>query len=299
MDRLIRCITKSGGLMASAADTTYLTATAQQIHGLHAVGTAALGRLLAAASLMGAEMKEEGSTIQLKVDGGGPLGAVVAIADNHGDCRGMVAHPEVELPLKPNGKLDVGGAVGRDGLLGVMRDRGSGTPYTGQVRLVSGEIAEDIASYFAISEQIPTVCALGVLVGKEDPSQLLSGGLLIQVMPGASEEEVDRLAENVKRLPQVTTMLAQGMTIEEMVAKALEGLPFTQLASMPIAYTCTCSRERVERAFSSLSPDEIRSLADENGYAEARCQYCGRTYRFSKEELETLAVRVEKRRQKN
>ena len=295
MDRLIRCITKSGSLMACAADTTYLVATAQQIHGLHAVGTAAFGRLLTGASMMGSLLKGECATVQLKVDGGGPLGPMIALADSHGNCRGTVRNPAVNLPLKPNGKLDVGAAVGSDGLLGVMRDDGEGHTYTGQVKLLSGEIAEDIASYFAVSEQVPAVCALGVLVGKEDPNQLLAGGLLIQVMPGATQTEIDRLERNAQTLSPVTHMLAQGMSIEDMCACALEGLPFEELASSRIAYTCDCSRARVERAFSSLRPDEIRSLADETGFAEAKCQYCGRTYRFSKEELDSIARQVEAR----
>lgn len=292
MDRLIRCITKSGGIMACAADTTYLVATAQQIHGMHAVGTAALGRLLTGASMMGALLKTDRATLQLKVNGGGPLGVLTAIADHRGNCRGTVSHPEVEVPLKQNGKLDVGAAVGRNGLLGVMREDGEGHPYTGQVRLMSGEIAEDLASYFAVSEQIPTVCALGVLVGKEDRTQLLAGGLLVQVMPGATEQEIDQLEQNARILPQVTTMLAQGLSIEDMCSRVLAGLPFEQLSSSPIAYTCTCSRVRVERALLSLKPQEILSLAQEDGFAEARCQYCGHVYRFSKAELQQIADKL-------
>lgn len=295
MDRLIRCITSNGAIMASAVDSTVLVATAQQVHNTSPVATAALGRLLTGASIMGAMLKKEDASLTLKINGGGPLGSVVAIADSYGNCRGWVEHPEVDLPLKPNGKLDVGAAVGQDGLLGVLRDFGSGQPYIGQVEIVSGEIAEDITNYYATSEQIPTVCALGVLVDKADHKLLLAGGMLVQVLPGATDADITQLEQNVAVLEPVTTMLAKGMTIEDMCRTVLQGFEMEILDESPVAYACNCSKERVENALATLRPEEIRTLALEDGFMEAKCQYCNRAYRFSQEELDKLADSVTKK----
>lgn len=244
---------------------------------------------------MGAMLKKDDASVTLKINGGGPLGSVIAIADSHGNCRGWVEHPEVNLPLKENGKLDVGTAVGRDGLLGVLRDLGSGQPYIGQVEIVSGEIAEDITSYYATSEQIPTVCALGVLVDKTDHMLMLAGGMLVQVLPGATDADITRLERNVSVLEPVTTMLAKGMTIEDMCKTVLQGFEMEILDESPVAYACNCSKERVTNALITLKPEEIRTLADQDGFMEAKCQYCNRAYRFSQEELEELADNVEKK----
>lgn len=295
MDRIIRCITTDGSIMASAVDTTDIVYTAQQIHHTSAVTTAALGRLLTASSLMGNLLKIQGATVTLKIKGDGPAGAVVAISDNNGNCRGYIAHPEIELPNKANGKLDVSAAIGGNGLLSVMRDVGEGEPYIGQVELVSGEIGEDISQYFAVSEQIPTVCALGVLVDKESHQALLSGGMLIQVLPGAEDAAIARLEKNAAVLEPVTTMLAKGMSIEEMCRQALDGFEMNILEEEPVKYICTCSAERVSRALSTLKPEDIRTLADEeSGKMEAKCQYCGKTYEFSREQLEQLAQEIER-----
>lgn len=289
MDRMIRCITSDGSLMAAAVDTTNIVAIAQELHHTSAVSTAALGRMLSAASIMGAMLKQENASVTMKINGGGPLGSVVAIADSRGNVRGYVEHPEVELPLKPNGKLDVGGGVGRDGLLMVIRDFGEGEPYVGQVRIATGEIAEDITAYYAVSEQIPTVCALGVLVDKEEHQAMLSGGLLIQVLPGAAPESIDRLEENIRALEPMTTMLAKGMSMEEICQKALAGFEVEILDEFQVKYVCTCSRDKVVQALSTMRREDIVSLADETGYAEASCQYCAKKYRFSVEELEEIA----------
>lgn len=285
MDRITRYITKTGGIMACAIDSTYMVATAQEIHQTSPVATAALGRLMTAASMMGSMLKKNGASVTLKVNGGGPLGSVVAIADSNGNCKGFVEHPEVTLPLKPNGKLDVGGAVGRNGLLGVLRDSGEGRPYSGQVALQSGEIAEDITHYYAVSEQIPTVCALGVLVGKDANQGILAGGLLVQVLPGAAPEEIDLLEKNAAGFPPVTKLLAQGMTIDEICLRILMGLEAEALDCFTVHYACNCSRERVKRAFSTLKEEELLSLPDETGLVEAKCQYCGKNYQFNREDL--------------
>lgn len=290
MDRMIRCISSDGSVMAAAVDSTDTVCTAQSIHKTSAVASAALGRLLTASSLMGAMLKKEGASVTLKVKGGGPLGLLVAISDSRGNCRGFVEHPETELPLKPDGKLDVGRAVGSSGLLCVIRDFGEGEPYTGQVRLVSGEIGEDVTAYFAESEQIPTACALGVLVDKRDHLVMLSGGLLIQVLPGASEDAVSRLEKNVAALEPVTTMLAKGLSIEDMCRRALDGSDMEILDEFRVGYACPCSKERVERALATLKPEEIRGLADpKTGKMEAKCHYCGRVYEFTEQELKALA----------
>lgn len=294
MDRILRCITSDGSIMAAAIDSTDLVYKTQQIHNTSAVATAALGRLLTGASVMGSMLKKENATITLKINGGGPLGTIVAIADSHGNCRGYVDHPDVNLPLKSNGKLDVGGAVGKNGLLGVMRDFGEGSPYIGQIEVVSGEIAEDITNYYATSEQIPTVCALGVLVDKKGHEVLLAGGLLIQVLPGADDSAIAKLEKNVADLEPITTMLAKGMSMEQICEKALTGFQMEILDEFKINYVCNCSKERVERAISTLKPEDILSLADENGVMEANCQYCNRSYQLTKQELQELADSVSK-----
>lgn len=295
MDKIIRCITSDGCVMASAIDASDLVFTAQKIHHTSPVATAALGRLLAASSLMGAQLKQKAASITLRIKGGGPLGSVIAVADSAGNCRGYVENGSVELPLNARGKLDVAGAVGKDGILNVMRDYGAGEPYVGQIPIVSGEIAEDITEYYARSEQIPTVCALGVLVDKEERQVLLAGGLLIQLLPAAGEEAIQKLERAVQRLEPMTTLLAKGFSVEQIVRSVLSEFEVEVLDENPVAYACNCSRQKVENAVCMLSPEEIRTLAGEEGFAEVKCHFCDKTYRLSQNELEGLA----KRRQEN
>jgi molecular chaperone Hsp33 len=278
--------------MAAAIDSTYMVATAQQIHQTSRVATAAFGRLLTAASIMGTMLKKSDATLTLKVNGGGPFGMLIAISDGRGNCRGYMEHPEVKLPLKTNGKLDVGTGVGKNGLLGVIRDFGEGAPYMGQVEIQTGEIAEDITHYYATSEQIPTVCALGVLVDKEEISHILAGGMLIQVLPGAFESDIAQLEKNVNEMEPVTTMLAKGMSIEDMCKTALKGFEMEILDEYSVGYACNCSKERVEKAIATLKPEDILSLADEKGFMEAKCPYCNRVYQLSKKELEEIAISI-------
>lgn len=298
-DRIIRTITSDGSLMASAIDSSTIVATAQQLHGLTKTSCAALGRLLTGASLMGAMLKSDSAALTVKVNGGGPLGNLVAISDSCGNVRGYVDSPEVELPLKPNGKIDVGGAVGTNGRLAVMRDFGEKDPYIGQVELVSGEIAEDLTQYYAQSEQIPTVCALGVLVNRDTGKAMLSGGLLIQVLPGAESAAVSRLEENIGKLDSVTTMLAKGIGLEDMCKMALEGFSVEILDEFQVHYACRCSKERFASALLTLGAEEILSLPlNEEGNAEAVCQYCNRKYYFSEDELQKLAEKAGENRKK-
>ncbi len=296
-DKIIRCITTDGSIMAAAIDSGNIVHTAQCVHHTSPVATAALGRLLTAASIMGAMLKKKEATVSLKINGGGPLGSVCALADSTGNCRGFVEHPALELPLRPDGKLDVGGAVGTDGFVTVMRDFGDGTPYTGSTEIATGEIGEDITAYYAYSEQIPTACAPGVLLDKEDHQVLLAGGLLIQALPAATDDDLDKLERNIAKLDSVTTMLAKGMDILSICKLALEGFEVEVLDEFEVAYTCSCSKERLVRALCTLPPEEIVTLADEKtGCMEASCQYCNKKYRFSQAELEAIAQRLREKR---
>lgn len=288
MDKIIRCISEDGSITVTAADTSDIVFTAQKIHVTSPAATAALGRLLTASSLMGAQMKSKDASVTLRVNGDGPLGAVIAVGDSSGNCRGYVMNPGCETAYYDNGKINVSAAVGKSGILNVMKDFGSGDPYIGQVELVSGEIAEDITSYYAASEQLPTVCALGVLLNKDNHEAMLSGGFLIQLLPTATDESITMLEKSISKLEPVTTMLAKGMSIEDICRKALDGFKLDILDESPINYVCSCSREKVENSIRTLKDDEIRSLADELGYAEAVCHFCNKKHRFSKLQLEKI-----------
>ena len=296
MDKIIRATAADGSIKMAVINARDIVQRAHEIHGSSPTASAALGRSLCAASLMGDMMKEEEASLTLRINGGGPLGNLVAISDSHGNVRGCVDNPNVDVPLKPNGKLDVSAAVGADGRLGVIRSYGTGEPYMGQVELVSGEIAEDITNYYAVSEQIPTVCALGVLVDPNTNGVLLAGGLLIQVLPGALPQDIEKLEANIATLEPVTTMLAKGMTVEQMVDTALTGFEVEKLEEIPVHYACTCSREKYYNALATLEPDEIDTLPAVDGKVEAVCPYCCRKYYFTKEELHELAESVREKR---
>lgn len=274
--------------MASAIDASDIVFTAKKLHNLSRSATAALGRLLCATSMMGNMLKQKNAFINLRVLGDGEMGAVVAVGDSRGNVRGYVENPDCPTEHYNSGKINVAKAVGKNGTLSVMRDYGTGDPYIGQVELCSGEIAEDITNYFATSEQIPTVCALGVLINKEDGEVLLAGGLLIQLLPGAYDEAIDRLEENVKNLEPVTTMLAKGMSILDICKTALQGFEVEVLDENPVNYVCSCSREKLERYFMTMSDEEIRTLPDESGKTEAVCQFCNKRYAFTRDDLERL-----------
>ena len=275
--------------MACAADTTDIVYTGAKLHMTSPAATAALGRLLTAAAIMGAQLKQDDASITLRIKGDeSETGAVIAVSDSKGNVKGYLQEPDCPTEYYSNGKINVSKAVGRTGILNVMKDFGAGEPYVGQVPLVSGEIAEDITSYYATSEQIPTACALGVLLDKEDHQVLLAGGLLVQLLPGADDETVDKLEKNITELEPMTTMLAKGMSIEDICRTALKGFDMEVLDETSVRYACSCSREKIIDAFSTLSDDEIRSLADEKGYAEAICHFCKKKHRFSKLQLEQI-----------
>lgn len=289
IDRIIRCITHDGSIMISAVDTTESVAITQECHSMSATASAVLGRTLTAASIMGSMLKSDQASITLKIAGNGPIGGVVAISDSHGNIRGYVEKPQLELPIRSDGKLDVGGAVGKEGRMGVIRDFGTGEPYVGQIELVSGEIAEDITNYYAVSEQIPTVCALGVLTDKESRKVLLAGGLFIQVLPGAYDSDIARLESDLTTLEPMTTMLAKGLTLEQICEKAIPSFQVDKLDETPIHYACTCSKDKYSRALITLGPEELLSLPAKDGFVEAVCPYCSKTYHFNGAEIQHLA----------
>lgn len=297
MDKIIRCITSDGSIMASAISSTNIVATAQQVHRLSPVATAALGRLLTGASLMGAQLKQRRAALTVRIKGDGPLGVMVASATSDGNVRGFVGNPNCETEYYENGHINVGKAVGSNGTLYVVRDYGTGEPYTGVIELVSGEIAEDITSYYANSEQIPTVCALGVLLDKQDGALLLAGGMLIQLLPGATQDICDKLEANIKKLESVTTMMAKGMAPLDMCRAALRGFELEVLDEMPVHYYCTCSRQRVEQSFASIPDDQLRGMINSTGNVEAVCHYCNKKYLFTAKEIEDF-IKERKERSK-
>lgn len=286
-DKLIRAISKDGLMKAAAVSTRGLTERARQIHRTLPVATAALGRTLAAASMMGNALKEDGASVTLQIKGGGPLGTLLAVSDNQGNVRGTVENPAVELPLREDGKLDVGAAVGNQGTLTVIRDLHMKEPYVGSIGLLWGEIAEDVALYFVESEQIPAACGLGVLVDR-DQSVLAAGGFLIQLLPGAPDEMVSRIEASLMAAGPVTSLLAANPDPEDLLRRALDGFELDILERSPIEYRCDCSRERMERALISLGPDELRALIDEQGQAELTCRFCDNVQVFAREQLEAL-----------
>ena len=293
MGELVRAISENGGIIALAIDSTDIVSQMERTHRTSAVVTAALGRLLTAASLMGSMLKAEDDSITLRVNGGGPAGSLIAVTDYMGNVRGYVSQPIVELPLNKFGKLDVSGAVGREGTLSVVKDIGLKDPYVGQIPLVSGEIAEDITAYYATSEQTPTACGLGVLVDT-DLTVISAGGYLLQLLPGVTEEEITQIEKNIQGMPPVSSMLRDKMTPEDICNRALEGFNPQILDKTNCKYKCDCSRERVEKALLSLGKEEIKAMIDENKTQSVNCHFCNKVYRFNTNELKELLKKAEK-----
>ncbi len=287
MGKIVRTISRDGGVFCCAIDSTSAVSKMEQIHKTSATVTAAEGRLLTAASIMGTLLKSSKDSITLRTEGKGPVGTLIAVSDGSGNVKGYMTNPVVELPLNKLGKLDVAGAVGTDGCLYVIRDMGMKEPYIGQVPLISGEIAEDITNYYATSEQIPTVCGLGVLVNP-DLSVRAAGGFLVQLLPGATDEMIDKLEENINRLPPVSKMIETGMTPEQIAMEVLAGFEPEVLDSYHMDYVCDCTRERVERAIISLGKEEIQSMIDEEEQIEVGCQFCEKKYTFTRKDLKEL-----------
>ncbi len=283
MSTIKRAISADGSVVASAIDATDLVSVIESYHKPSAVVTAALGRLSIAASLMGYGLKNEDDALTLRIDGDGPIGYMVAVADSHGNVKCYADEYIVEIPLNDQGKLDVGGAVG-SGTFSVIKDMGLKEPYVGTIPLVSGEIAEDIANYYATSEQIPTVLSLGVLVAP-DLSVKHAGGFLIQLLPFADEACIPVLEENLANMPHFTKMLEDGMTAEDIVLRCLEGLEPNLLDEAEVAYRCDCSRERTTKILLSIGKEELERLAEEQDEIEVCCHFCDKKYTFTADEI--------------
>lgn len=287
MDHIVRAIAADGMIKATAISAKDMVERARQIHTTLPLATAALGRALMGASIMGDMMKTEAGSVTLQIKGGGPLGTITVVADSEGNARGYLQNGEVELMEKEPGKLDVGAGVGCDGTLTVIRDLHMKEPYVGSVQLVSGEIADDISAYYAESEQVPTACALGVLVDT-DQSVITAGGYLIQLLPGADEDLISRLEGNIMKVGHATGVLKDGKSAADLLEAVLEGFDPQMLEEHPVEYRCYCSRERVTRALISMGRDEIEDIIQEQGEAHLTCQFCDCVYDYTKEDLETL-----------
>ncbi len=292
MGKLVRSISTDGTVIMMASDTTDIVETAARIHGTSKVCSAALGRLLTGCSFMGQMMKEEKGTVTLRINGGGPCGSVICVSDYLGNVKGYVMNPDVDLPLKENGKLDVGGAVGTDGYLSVMKDFGTGDPYTGQIPIATGEIAEDITSYYAISEQIPTVCALGVLVNP-DNSIAVAGGFIIQLLPAAGDDTIETVERCLNGLKPVTSMLASGMKPEDICVNVLNEFEMEILDEFDISFKCDCSRSKVEKALISAGVKELEDMAKDE-VTSVSCQFCRERYDFTSADISRILIKASK-----
>jgi molecular chaperone Hsp33 len=283
MDELIRAISADGFVSLAAVSARGIAERARVIHSASPVVTAALGRTLAAAAMLGSAMKSDGASVTVRINGGGPAGSILAVSDSAGNVRGYARNPQTELPLKANGKLDVGGAVGKNGMLTVIRDFGEGDPYVGSAELVSGELAEDFTAYFSVSEQTPSACALGVLVDR-DRSVLAAGGYIVSLLPGAPPELAETLEKNVAEAGAVTPILASGGA-DGLVLRVMAGLEPRILERSPIEYRCYCNREKVLSVLASLDENERRDMREKGERVEVTCQFCDQVYQFDPMEL--------------
>lgn len=290
-DQIIRVLARDAQLKASVITARDMVERARQIHRTLPTATAALGRALMGCALMGNQLKEEDGSVTLQIKGGGPLGRITVVADSAGNARGYLQDPAVDLPRKSPAKLDVGSAVGSGGTLTVIKDLRLKEPYVGTISLVSGEIAEDLAAYFAESEQIPTACALGVLVNT-DQSVLCAGGYLIQLLPGAEEDVIAGVEAGVRRVGAVTDALHSGMDAETLIRQVLSEFDLEVVGREEICYRCYCSRDRVTRALVSLGKEELHDLIEKQGEAELTCQFCDKVYHYTQAELEKLLAQM-------
>lgn len=290
-DYLVRGMSMDGFVKVVAIRSTEIVRRAAQIHGTTPNATAALGRALTAASMMGNMQKVEDGSMTLQIRGGGPIGTITCVSDPEGNVRGCVTEAQVPLVEKFPGKLDVGATVGTDGALTVIRDLQMKEPYIGSIPLVSGEIGDDVTAYFAQSEQIPTACALGVLVDR-DCSVKVAGGYLLQLLPGAPEETIDALERGIKRAGAVTAMLEAGMTPEDILGQVCGELGVVFMETTEVAYKCYCSRERVTAALISLGREELGEIRDEGKSFPVECQFCDTVYSFMPEDVAELLKKI-------
>jgi len=282
-DKIVSAISSDGFVSISLIDSKLLVERARNIHKATPVVTAALGRTLSAASIIGKDLKSPDASLTVRISGGGPIGSIIVVSDYCGNVRGYVQNPSVDLPKKANGKLDVGGAVGNDGMLSVIKDFGEKEPYSGAVELVSGEIAEDFAAYFAVSEQIPTACAFGVLVDR-DRSVLAAGGYIIRLLPGAGDSVINSVERNVSATGAVTDVLRDG-GFEALLESVMSGFSPRILERSVVEYRCTCSRERFLSAVLSLDHNELEDMRVKGEPIETLCQFCEAAYVFNVNEL--------------
>ena len=293
MDRIIRAITTDAAIQMTAIETTQMVERARNIHRTLPLATAALGRTLTITSVLGGQLKVDDGSVTVQVRGDGPLGTIVCVADSDGNARGYLQNPAVDLPLRPDGKLAVGMGVGQGHLM-VIKDIGLKDPVTGTVELVNGEIAEDVTRYFAESEQIPSACALGVLVN-QDQSVRQAGGYLVQLLPGAADADIDRLEQNIAKAGSMTGMLDSGMSLEDIVRAVLDGFAVQFLEEAPVCYRCACNEAKVTRALISLGEQELLQMAGEDKPTEITCQFCDKVYTFSPAHLRDLAANARKK----
>ena len=286
MDRIIRATAAEGFIKMAVIEAADTVEEARRIHACSPTASAALGRTLCAASLLGNAMKEDNASLTIRIAGDGPINGIVAISDSDGYVRGYVGNPEVDPPLRDDGKLNVGAAVGHNGLLTVSRDIGLVEPYIGSVELVSGEIAEDVTSYLLSSDQVPSACGLGVLVDT-DTSVRAAGGFIVQLMPGADESLIDKLEENIFLMDQLTVILDQDGA-EEVFHQVLKGIDYHIVSYEEIGYRCNCSRQKVQDALICLDDDDIAQILREGRNVDASCQFCDKTYSFSPDEIAAL-----------
>ncbi|MDM5196852.1 Hsp33 family molecular chaperone HslO [Fictibacillus enclensis] len=286
-DYLIKALAFDGQIRAYAMRGTEMVGEAQRRHQTWPTASAALGRTMMASTMMASMLKSDKHKITVKIEGGGPIGAIIVDAHPNGQSRGYVTNPQVHFDLNQHGKLDVARAVGKDGFLSVVKDLGLRDNFTGQVPLVSGEIGDDFTYYFVASEQVPSSVGVGVLVNP-DNSILAAGGFVIQVMPNASDTIIDLLEERISAIPPISKLVEKGLTPEEILFELLGEENVKLLEKMPVSFQCTCSRDRIANALISLGKEEIRAMIEEDGQAEAHCQFCNETYLFSAEDLEEL-----------
>ena len=286
-DKIISFLAFDGKVNIKCISSTNLVEEARKIHDLSPVTTAALGRLLTMGSLMGSNLKEDNDKINLQIKSNGPIDTMIVVSDKNGDVRGYIKNPSIDLPLKSNGKLDVGTAVGKDGMLYIIRDIGLKEPYVGLTPLVSGEIAEDFTEYFAKSEQVPTAIALGVLVDKNGVKS--AGGYIVQLMPDATEEDISILEKNLSQIPPISKMLENNMTLEDIAGMITgDGMLFMVGEDLLPKYKCDCQKSRIENGLISLGKKELDDIINTDGKAEVECKFCKKKYTFSKEDLEKL-----------
>ena len=286
MDRILRATAADGFIKMSAVSAKETVQRAKDIHNSTPTTAAALGRTLCAASMLGNLLKEDNGSLTIRINGGGPIGSVIAVSDSKGYVRGYVTNPAVDLPLRSDGKIDVGGAVGRDGMLTVSRDIGLTQPYVGSTELVSGEIAEDLTAYLLESEQVPSACGLGVLIDT-DLSVKAAGGFIVQLMPGAPDEYIDVLEENIFMMDQLTTILSED-GLEAVFEQVLKGLPYHIVDEDEVGYRCYCSRERVGDAILGVGEGELESMINEDKDIDVSCQFCDTVYTFTPDDLRKL-----------